>query len=158
MSQGDDPNNYRPHGHHFSGGQYTDMIANNIIASNMAKILKADFSITPLNILKLLLLLSTNEIKNGLNLLLRYLFDLIKRSPELSIWLVGKWKRGNRNQIRRIQIVDQIEQFSDSLTITVDFNFMRAFYNYIHKNDQVSFQKSLEEIKNLDIKDFIIIN
>lgn len=149
MSQGDDPNNYRPQGQQFSGGHYTDMIINNIIATNMAKILKADFQITPLNILKLLLLLSTNEIKNGFNLLMVYLFSLIKKSPELSMWLIGKLgkllKMDRRNKIK-VRVVDPIEKYDENLFITVDHNFMQAFYNYLNKNNNVTFTKSLNEI------------
>lgn len=127
-----------------SSSQMTDMIMGNLLISKLGNMMQTEFTLTPINIIKLLLLLSMGEIKNGINSLLVMFVEYIRKIPELFFGFVmclGDITKPKK-QIQNIEQIYEPDK-NEYLEIEVDQNFLISLCNYVVKNKNCIFKESL---------------
>jgi ATP-dependent 26S proteasome regulatory subunit len=141
--------------------QITDMIMSNLIISKIGNVMQDDFTLSVPNIAKLLLLLSSGEIKNGINAIIVQIINYVKEIPSLIINIVLYFSKFlNRSRLSNEQIyeINQAEVQCDSqlLTITMEPNFIISFCNYVLKNKNTKFRESINNAVIKNTKENII--
>jgi nucleoside-triphosphatase THEP1 len=133
----------------------TELLVNNMILSKLTTVMDTTFTMSFENIMKVIILLSINEIKNGTNTLFRYMIDQIKAMPSLGITFATtsvqylKYRRGK--QI----VMDMPTNKQSIIKIGVEKNFMDCLYNYIVKNvdGNCRYSKTIEGVMIKNIKE-----
>jgi hypothetical protein len=142
-----------------SSSQMTDMIMGNLLISKLGNMMQTEFTLTPTNIIKLLLLLSMGEIKNGINSLLTMFVEYIRKIPELFFGFV--MYLGNMTKPKEISQNIQHTYHPDKneyLEIDVDQNFLISLCNYIIKNKNCVFKESLCNATIKNTKENVVNN
>lgn len=117
--------------------QITDMLMSNLLISKLGNIMQSEFELTGANILKILVLLSAGEIKNGVNAMLVSFINYVKDMPNiilgLVMTLVGMMKKKEpleiENKVLNYYVPDNF------ISIEVEPNFLVVMCNYIIKSD-----------------------
>lgn len=124
--------------------QITDMLMSNLLISKLGNVMESQFELTGPNILKMLLLLSAGEIKNGVNAMLVSFINYVKDMPNIILGLVmalvGFMKKKKpleiKNDIQPRYIPD------DVISIEVEANFLILMCNYMMKSDNCLYKIS----------------
>lgn len=138
----------------------TDLLMNNIVLSKMTNVLDKNFKLSFENIIKIFILMSINELKDSTNSLLKYLLSKIKLFPSLAFSLATSsiqiLKSYNKEKLNNILFNDVIDKsYKDTVLIDIELNFIECLYNYILKNNNTKFKKSLRYVKIKNIKENI---
>jgi len=141
--------------------QITDMIMSNLIISKIGNVMQDDFTLSVPNIAKLLLLLSSGEIKNGINAIIVQIINYVKEIPSLIINIVlyfSKFLKRSRYLNEQKYEINQaeVECNSELLTITMEPNFIISFCNYVLKNENTKFRESINNAVIKNTKENII--
>ena len=146
---------------YFGPQQMTDLLLNNLIISKFGDILKDNFTLNMGTICKFLLLMSVHEIKGSVTQILSGVVPFIMRTPGMTVGLYGKCKDvyGSIKLTKKSYLNELvIPPPKYVVTITFDFNFIAALYNFIHSSKNKSrFDKSIAGINISNSKERIII-
>lgn len=114
----------------------TELLFNNIILSKLTLAMDKKFVISFGNIVKLILLMSIGEIKNGTTVLLNGFINQIKKTPSFAISLSSTLIRYiNQKKVKDINCEVKISNDHQSLVkINIEKNFMECLYTYMLRN------------------------
>ena len=147
----------------FGPNQFTDLLMSNLVFSKIGDMFKDSFSLNPTNIMKLIFLMSVNELRGSFGELIRLLIGKLKDSPgalySLASYLLSirKFPLISRRQIPYEPTVFKTEKPAMCMNITVDSNFLIAIYNYLLKNSDCSYRKTLQSINLKNAKEHLFI-
>lgn len=147
----------------FGPNQFTDLLMSNLVFSKIGDMFKDSFSLNPTNIMKLIFLMSVNELRGSFGELIRLLINKLKDSPgalySLASYLLSirKFPLIPRRQIPYEPTVFRTEKPAMCMNITVDSNFLIAMYNYLLKNSDCSYRKTLQSINLKNAKEHLFI-
>ena len=134
--------------------KFTDLVINNLVVSKIGNVFDAGFELSGGNIAKLLVLMSTSELKTIVVSTISYVGNLLRISPayafNLIILLVSKLCRKEEAKIDQVQstMVEQ-EDPRCKIAVNADMYFMIAFHKYLTQQTQCKFDVDL---LNIDIK------
>jgi hypothetical protein len=132
---------------YMSQNQISEFIVSNMLISKIGNVLNNNFELSPINILKLFLLLSSCEIKNSINSLFEYFISFLKTSPQLLInsvlFLSNFLRKRELPEENRLYLADNNQE---TININVDSNFMIYLCSYILQNKNCLFEESIVDI------------
>jgi len=149
--------------------QIMDMFLNNMIVSRFSDVMKEEFQFNLKNIGKILLLMSTSEIKTLLTYLLTNSMDYLKKMPSiLYLFAIAltkfdyrkpktKPKDQNNQNNQNNQNVISVKQ-TETIKMNVDVMFLIAFYKFIKSYKNCTYTEELTGIDIKNIKEKIFIN
>jgi SpoVK/Ycf46/Vps4 family AAA+-type ATPase len=139
----------------FGPQQFMDIVMNKIVFSKMSNMIdNNNFKLTGKNMIKLLALMSINEIKSLFIEYLKTILDYVKKIPSLSYQMLCFLFKNislirNKGKTKNNDNIDDNKCNDIIISITVNDNFMYSLYNYITTNTKCNFIKSMG---NIDIK------
>lgn len=114
----------------------TELLFNNMILSKLTSVMDKKFVISFENIVKLILLMSIGEIKNGTTVVLNSFINQIKKTPSfaisLSTTLISYINQKKVKNINREIILSNDHQ--SLVKINIEKNFMDCLYAYMVRN------------------------
>ena len=142
----------------------TEMLMNNIVLSRLTDVLDKKFILSFENILKIIILLSVNEIKDTSNSLLKYLLAQIKLAPSLAYqsvittYQICKELKLSKNRNKDINLESETmsKEYKQVIKLDVEKIFMECLYLYIIKNGNCTYKKELVSIQIKNIKEQIL--
>lgn len=140
--------------------QITDFLISNMIMSKFSDVMKNDFVLSFKNIGKLLLLLSANELKTGLNELFSCFIKFVKEFPQIALQIIMYVTRFFNSHLKHeVNIVNHIKERSSPnvLQIEADQYFMNALCLYIIKTKTCSFNETICNVVIKNTKENMII-
>ena len=142
--------------------QFADLIISNFIVNKIGDVMKNDFQLSAINICKLLVLLSTTELKHYTSVLMGHILTTMKDSPRLFwefIFMINKYRfKKKQITINPISTIVPIIKKTKTVEIDTELNFMIALYNHITKNPgKCSYKKTLDKINIRNTKETIFI-
>jgi ATP-dependent 26S proteasome regulatory subunit len=132
--------------------QITDMLMSNLLISKLGNVMESEFELTGPNILKILLLLSAGEIKNGVNAMVVSFINYVKDMPNIILGLVmslvGFMKKKKPLKIENNVCDNYVPE--NLISIEVESNFLILMCNYMIKSDNCLYKLSATDaiIKN----------
>lgn len=140
--------------------QFADLIISNFIVNKIGDVMKNDFKLSAVNICKLLVLLSTTELKHYTSVIMSHILTMIKDSPNLFwkvMFVINKYKSRKQNiSVCSTSIPLLVIKKTKTVQINTELNFMIALHNHIIKNSATcSFQKTLGKINIKNTKENI---
>lgn len=126
-------------------GQMTDMIMNNMLIAKIGDVMNADFAWSPVNAIKLLLFLSSGEIKNGVSTLVAEFINCLRATPgallKTALYLSTLLKKQD-NEMNTIPIIVK-DNNSHVININMEKNFAISLCEYISKNKNCTFEQKI---------------
>jgi ATP-dependent 26S proteasome regulatory subunit len=130
---------------------YMDIMMSNLLFSKLGDVLKENFDLTPKNIIKIIILLSSGEIKNLIKNFINYIFEFIKLSPNyIKILYINLLNM----KLKKINIKQIESKYELKIKIESDESFLIGLYNYI-KNNNLKHKKSIKGIEINNTKEQI---
>jgi hypothetical protein len=140
--------------------QVIDLIVSNVIASKFSDVLKTDFDLSVGNITKLLLLMSTGEMKTLMTYIFTNLISQFRKFPQLVYFLAIKFIK-IMNIFKKKKTIEKIEEpqitkkYLETIRINVDISFMTSFYKFIRKYNSCEFTEKILAVNYNNIKERI---
>ncbi len=132
----------------------TDLFFSNMIISKLGNIMNSDCHLTPTNIGKYILLMSSGEIKTLMTKFIQYIFEKSKVFPFATyLWISRLCKKKKTIDIGTTNI---LEKRKYECVINIDDTFMKLLYKYLFIGKNVKFDSNIIEYKVKNIKDIII--
>ena len=139
---------------YFDSNRIMDMIISNLIVSKLGDVMKESFTINPQNVLKLLVLLSLGEIKDLSKVFISGAVSYLKNYPQILFFFIRKIFQ-YRRPVPLQHVIVPIGENTREINISVDFNFMKALYNYIKNSKKCTHNKILCGINIKNMKEQI---
>lgn len=141
--------------------QIMDMFLNNMIVSRFSDVMKEEFQFNLKNIGKIVLLMSTSEIKTLLTYVLTNSIDYLKKAPALlylfATTLVKFNYKKSKQKEHNNKIITPLKQ-TETIKMNVDVIFLIAFYKFIKSYKNCTYTEELQSIDIKNIKEKIFIN
>lgn len=136
----------------FNPNSLTEMFMNNIILNKLTSVMEKEFTFSAKNIIKILILLSISDIRNGANSIISIILNKLKLFPVLSLKLAMDMSKRliHRRVYHNVSFVlPQINEYERTLNIEITDNFMQCLYRYLIKNadGNCSFKKTTNKIR-----------
>lgn len=144
----------------FGPNQFTDLMLSNLVFSKIGDMFKDSFTLNPTNLVKLIFLMSINELRGSFGDLIRLIIGKLKDSPATLYSLVSYLLRirgFRRRQALPKPIESKTEKPATYMNITVDSTFLIALYNYLSKNTNCSYRKTLQSINLKNAKEHLFV-
>lgn len=147
----------------YSQTQLTDMLVNNMIISRFSDVMKEEFQFNLMNIGKVLLLMSTTEIKTLITYLLTNGMEYLKKMPSLAYLFATtiinfSYKKPKHKTMEPPKsIITNVKQ-SETIKMNVDIMFLISFYKFIKSYKNCTYNEELIGIDIKNIKEKIFIN
>lgn len=145
----------------FGSSQFTDLLMTNLIYSKLGDCFKDSFKLSPSNIVKLILLMSVNEIRGSFGDIIKWVLAKCKDSPMFVYSLVQHLVMLRyRFQKKSIVTPSPMEKVPSQhhIDLIVDNNFLVALSNYLSKNSECSYCKILSDIELKNAKEQFFTN
>ena len=146
----------------FGPNQFTDLLMSNLVFSKIGDMFKDSFTLNPTNILKLIFLMSVNELRGSFGDLIKAIIGKLKETPGALYSLVNYLLRIRKHWMssRSQRLQGPVESKTEEkplkqMNITVDSNFLIALYNYLVKNADCSYQRTLQGINLKNAKEHL---
>ncbi len=123
--------------------QMTDYIVSNLLISKISDVINGDFQLSITNVTKILLLLSSGEIKNGVNTILEYFVLCVKQIPSLALSLAMFFSKFIKKHDHIEIELGMTQTNTETITVSMEQNFLISFCLYIMKNDICSFKETI---------------
>ncbi len=123
--------------------QMTEYIVSNLLISKISDVINGDFQLSITNVTKILLLLSSGEIKNGVNTILEYFVSMVKQIPSLAITLAMFFSKFIKSSDHANIELGTSPTNIETLNINMEQNFLISFCLYIMKNENCSFKETI---------------
>lgn len=139
-------------------GRFSDMLINNLIMSKLGSVMEAGFEMSASNITKLLILMSTGELKNFAVSILGVITNLLKKSPAYGLNLILKisnYLKKSKQELPKILEEVKEDKSYNKINIDTDLNFMIAFYNYFTNNHNCTYKSEPIGIEVRNVKEKI---
>ena len=131
-----------------------DLFFNNMVISKLGNIMNNDCQLTPINIAKYLLLMSSGEIKSLMSKFIQYIFETSKNFPFAAYLWISKLCK--KKKIKQKNIMEIAEKKNYDITINIDDTFMNLLYKYIAAGKNVKSNQNIIEYQVKNIKDIIV--
>jgi hypothetical protein len=135
----------------------TEMLMNNMILSKITSTVEKDFKFSFYNIVKILVLLSIGDIRNGTNYVITTIIDYLKRTPAMSVRLamnmtqrVARYRTYNSIPM----VFPEVRKYERMMQIDINESFMNSLYRYLirNANNNCRFKRSINRIRIESIK------
>lgn len=145
--------------------KFTDLIINNLVVSKIGNVFDAGFELSAGNITKLLVLMSTSELKTMTVSTISYVGNLLRISPAYGFNLLtiivaklyGYFERKKEVIVAQQTAIIEAEDPRCRIGLTVDTYFMIAFYKYLTQQPGCKFDYDLMEIDIKNSKENIFV-
>lgn len=148
-------------------GKYTNIFFDNILMSKIGGIMDSSFELSSGNIMKMLLLLSANDLKNVLASVIKNIFYVLKQSPGYAfnavLSIIGFLRRRRELQQALIESKKKSDKKGEQnpldlehiIVLDVDLVFINAFYQFITNNSICTYDNILTDINVLNTRENI---